>query len=84
MPQLTSVILDQPEEFAGWALGWDVRRLDVEHPAVRAELAGDAFRNGGARPLSRESRRRLDDDFDYEAVWQRLAREGAPLIEGLV
>lgn len=69
--------------FAGWALGWDVRRLDVAHENVRAELASSAFCHGGAVPMPRATRVRCGDEFDYEAVWARLTAQGAPMLTGL-
>jgi hypothetical protein len=65
--------------FASSSLALDLRRLQATEPNVQAELRSEAFRKGGARPMSRATRARLDDDFDYEAVWRRLAAEGAPM-----
>ncbi len=65
--------------FASDTLGIDVQRLPSSHPNVRLELESAAFCQGGPRPNSREVRERLDDHFDYEGMWRRLASEGAPM-----
>jgi hypothetical protein len=65
--------------FASGSLAWDIQRLPVSHPNVQRELRSSAFRSGADRPRSRALRTRLEDDFDYEAMWQRLQAEGAPL-----
>jgi hypothetical protein len=67
--------------FASGSLAMDVRRLNVPYANVQAELRSDAFRTSIPRPMPREVRRRLDDDFDYESVWRRLQEEGAPMQE---
>jgi hypothetical protein len=67
--------------FASESLALDVHRLPALHPNIEMELSGETFREGGPLPISRRLRERLGDDFDYEAVWRRLAEEGAPMRE---
>jgi hypothetical protein len=65
--------------FASDTLAMDIRGLPSSHPNVRRELETSAFSDGGPAPQTREVRERLDDSFDYESMWRRLAREGAPM-----
>jgi hypothetical protein len=67
--------------FASESLALDIHRLPVFHPNIEIELSGETYRDGGPWPVSRRLRERLGDGFDYEAVWQRLAGEGAPMRE---
>jgi hypothetical protein len=67
--------------FASEALALDIHRLPVLHQNIELELSGETFRAGGPHPMSRRLRERLDDGFDYEAIWRRLADEGAPMRE---
>jgi hypothetical protein len=65
--------------FASDTLAMDIRRLPSSHPNVRRELESFPFRQGGPAPEPRKVRERLDDYFDYESMWRRLASEGAPM-----
>ncbi len=65
--------------FASESLGLDIHRLPVFHPNIEIELSGETYRDGGPHPISRRLRERIDDEFNYEAVWRRLAEEGAPM-----
>lgn len=67
--------------FASESLALDIHRLPVLDPNIEIELSGDTFREGGPHPTSHQLRERLDDGVDYEAVWRRLADEGAPMRE---
>ena len=65
--------------FASESLALDIHRLPIFDPNIEIELSGETFRDGGPLPISARLRERLGDDFDYEAVWGRLADEGAPM-----
>ena len=67
--------------FASESLALDVHRLPVLHPNIEIELTGETFRAGGPHPISHRLRERLDDGLDYDAIWRRLADEGAPMRE---
>jgi hypothetical protein len=67
--------------FASESLALDIHRLPVFHPNIEIELSGETYRDGGPRPISGRLRELMGDDFDYEAVWQRLADAGAPMRE---
>lgn len=62
-------------------LAIDIRRLSSSQPNVGHELQSAAFRDGVPRPMSKATRIDLDDDFDYESMWRRLASEGAPMLK---
>jgi hypothetical protein len=57
--------------FASESLALDIHRLPVFAQNVRIELDGETFRAGGPLPRS--------EDPGYEAMWQRLEHEGAPM-----
>ena len=65
--------------FASESLGLDIHRLPVLHPTVQRELAKETYRDGGPHPVSRRARELIEDTLDYEAMWERLGREGAPM-----
>jgi hypothetical protein len=65
--------------FAAESLALDIHRLGVAHPIVERHLARDPFDDGGPHPITRYERERMEDTFDYDAVWRRLAEEGAPM-----
>jgi hypothetical protein len=65
--------------FASESLALDIHRLPVLDSNIEIELSGDTFREGGPHPISPRLRERLGDTVDYEAIWRRLAEEGAPM-----
>jgi len=65
--------------FASDTLAMEIRRLPTTHRNVRLELDSAVFRWSIPSAPSRALRARLEDDFDYESVWRRLASEGAPM-----
>jgi hypothetical protein len=85
--EILEEIADEPESvyqflwFASESLALDIHRLAVFHRNIEIELSGETYRDGGPHPISPRLRVRLGDDFDYEAVWRRLAEEGAPMRE---
>ncbi len=68
--------------FASESLSLDIAQLAPVHETVREVLERVEFRDGGPPPYSAEVRKMLDDDFDYEALWARLAADGAPIRAG--
>jgi hypothetical protein len=62
-------------------LAIDIRRLPSSHPNLRWELESSAFRDGVPAPPSKTARAALEDTFDYETLWNRLASEGAPMLK---
>ncbi len=65
--------------FASESLALDIHRLPALAPNLRTELDSETFRDGGPLPISPHLRARMEDHFDYEAMWQRLEHEGAPM-----
>jgi hypothetical protein len=67
--------------FASESLALDIHRLPVFHSNIEIELSGETYRDGGPLPISPRLRELTEDDLDYDAVWRRLADEGAPMRE---
>jgi hypothetical protein len=65
--------------FAAESLGLDIHRLPVFDANIQRELERETFRDGGPHPVGRREREITGDTVDYEAMWDRLAAEGAPM-----